>query len=152
MWMPSDCNDGSIDISPAATEVCDGIDNDCDGLGRRRQLSRHEHSQTYYSDADGDGYGDPNVSVTSCVPHSMCWTTPIVMMILLQANRAPNVAETCDFVDNDCDGVVDAPGTVAFFPTAGGLPVTSPLTGTSARPDLFSTPPEQWFYVMAAIM
>ena len=27
-----DCSDQSAAISPGATEVCDGIDNDCDGL------------------------------------------------------------------------------------------------------------------------
>ena len=27
----NDCNDSDPEVNPAATEVCDGIDNDCNG-------------------------------------------------------------------------------------------------------------------------
>jgi hypothetical protein len=55
-----DCNDGSAAINPAATEVCDGIDNDCDG-------SIDEGVQTtYYRDIDGDGFGNPAVTTMAC--------------------------------------------------------------------------------------
>ena len=29
----TDCNDFDAGISPDGTEVCDGVDNDCDGTG-----------------------------------------------------------------------------------------------------------------------
>ena len=56
----TDCNDNDPSIHPSATEVCNGKDDDCngeidDGAG-----------ETYYEDADGDGYGNPSVSTVSC--------------------------------------------------------------------------------------
>ena len=45
-----DCNDGNAAINPGATEVCDGIDNDCDS-----QTDEGLTFLTYYPDLDGDG-------------------------------------------------------------------------------------------------
>ena len=60
-----DCNDTVAAINPAATEVCDGMDNDCDGL-----VDDDDPSVTgqtlWYADNDGDGYGDPNNSLLAC--------------------------------------------------------------------------------------
>ncbi|MHC1744626.1 MAG: MopE-related protein [Syntrophobacteraceae bacterium] len=53
-----DCNDGNAGIHPGATEVCDGIDNNCSGQA-------DEGCVTWYRDADGDGYGDPGDSVVA---------------------------------------------------------------------------------------
>ena len=55
-----DCNDGAVTISPAATEVCDSLDNDCDGSTDEGVTS------TYYRDADGDTYGSPSVTTAAC--------------------------------------------------------------------------------------
>ncbi len=62
-----DCNDHDADINPAAEELCDGTDNDCDG-------SIDEGSPVdavdWYADTDGDGYGVAEDSVASCdAPH-----------------------------------------------------------------------------------
>ena len=57
----TDCNDGSAAISPSDTEVCDSVDNDCDGSTDEANASG---CSTYYYDYDGDGYG---TSTSSCL-------------------------------------------------------------------------------------
>jgi hypothetical protein len=57
-----DCNDNSVAINPAATEVCDGVDNNCNGQIDEGVLN------TYYQDADSDTYGNPNVTIQACIP------------------------------------------------------------------------------------
>jgi hypothetical protein len=55
-----DCNDQRADVYRGATEVCDGVDNNCDGIVDEGQ------TLTFYLDADGDGHGDPNHRVDAC--------------------------------------------------------------------------------------
>ena len=46
-----DCNDLAASILPAADELCDGIDNNCDG-----NADEGLTVSTWYLDADGDGF------------------------------------------------------------------------------------------------
>lgn len=57
----TDCIDDNPNAYPNATELCDNVDNNCDG-----QVDEGLIYNTYYLDADIDGYGDPNNSILSC--------------------------------------------------------------------------------------
>jgi hypothetical protein len=104
-----DCDDTDGAVSPAGFEVCDGQDDDCDGTVDEGV------GGTWYSDGDGDGYGDPATATAACsappgtVPTSGdCDDT--------SGTRFPGAAEVCDDLDQDCDGDVDE-GVLSTFHT-----------------------------------
>ncbi|MEZ4236388.1 MAG: MopE-related protein [Myxococcota bacterium] len=100
-----DCDDGDDTVNPDQTEICDGQDNDCDGMTDDQDPSVDPSTQSeYYADDDGDGFGDPDVTLLACraiVGYSSenaddCDDT--------RANVNPDRNEVlCDTVDNDCD-------------------------------------------------
>lgn len=55
---PVDCNDENAEINPDASEICDGVDNDCDDLTDEDDDSLTGGYEIFF-DADGDTYGDP---------------------------------------------------------------------------------------------
>jgi hypothetical protein len=59
----TDCDDSLDTVFPEADEYCDGLDNDCDDL---TDESDALDAPTWYLDADDDGYGNDEVSLTSC--------------------------------------------------------------------------------------
>ncbi|MDP2308968.1 MAG: MopE-related protein [Pseudomonadota bacterium] len=98
-----DCNDGNLAIRPGATEVCDSADNDCDGTADENDAV---DAATWYRDADTDGYGTVGTTFTSCrVPAG--YTASSTDCNDSDRTAYPGAAETCDSVDDDCDGTVD---------------------------------------------
>ena len=56
----TDCDDSNAAINPVATEVFDGVDNDCDGV-----------IDEGFNDADGDGYtSDIDCDAWQCTSQS----------------------------------------------------------------------------------
>lgn len=97
----TDCNDANGAINPGATEICNAIDDNCNG-----SIDEGLTFTTYYADADGDGYGDPSMSTVSCAPVAG-YVADNTDCSDSNAGVNPGATEVCDGLDNDCDGNID---------------------------------------------
>jgi type IV pilus assembly protein PilY1 len=96
-----DCDDDDDAINPDAEEVCDGIDNDCNGL---TDIEDGLETVTYYQDSDGDEYGNPDVSIEDCAPPEY-FVTDNTDCDDTNADIHPGAYDRCeDTIDADCDG------------------------------------------------
>jgi hypothetical protein len=98
----SDCDDTDARIHPGSFELCDWADNDCDGTVDIGAIG----GSYYYADTDGDGYGDYRSSLVLCRATSG-WSLLATDCDDDDATIHPGATETCDSVDEDCDGSID---------------------------------------------
>ena len=105
-----DCDDANAAINPGATEVCDAADTDedCDSAVDDADASvAASGKSTWYTDADGDTYGDAAATVLACdAPAGVVADSTDCDDSAAGVN--PGAAEaTGDEVDSDCDGAED---------------------------------------------
>lgn len=105
-----DDNDGSLDVNdcapldpsihPGAIELCNNVDDNCNG--------EIDEGFRFYQDSDVDGYGNPNNFVQECSgveppgylsDHSDCNDGNDLVH--------PGAQEICNGLDDDCDGLID---------------------------------------------
>ncbi|MCB9693671.1 MAG: putative metal-binding motif-containing protein [Alphaproteobacteria bacterium] len=98
-----DCDETGPDADlrfPGNPEVCDGVDNDCangvdDGIAFAE----------YGLDLDGDGFGDPAMTQTTCSGAPAGYVGDLTDCDDTgpdAASRFPGNPEVCDGIDNDC--------------------------------------------------
>jgi hypothetical protein len=124
----TDCDDQDSTAYPGAYELCDAVDNDCDGT-----IDNDAYCTDYdgctepdtcvvgscvpgpLRDADGDGFADVWCGGTDCHDGD--------------STIFPGAVEVCDGVDNDCDGNVDN-GCVTPTPTPTPTGTPTPTVGS----------------------
>ena len=95
-----DCDDQNSSIYPSADEICDGVDNNCDGAIDENVMN------TFYSDADEDGFGNPDRSVEACSAGEG-YVSNGSDCDDLDTQTYPSADEICDGKDNNCNGDID---------------------------------------------
>ncbi len=103
-----DCDDYNASIGTGSPEICDGLDNDCDGL------YDEDLYQYWYADNDGDGYGDNYNYYYYCQAS--------IGYIAVNGDCDDNnntvyagAAELCDGLDNNCDYNTDEGISMNYF-------------------------------------
>ena len=96
-----DCDDENPEIFPGAPEACNGTDDNCDG-----SIDEGLEENTYFLDADGDGYGMPESTTTACdLPEG--YSEVFSDCDDSMDDTFPGAYEFCDDRDNDCNSLID---------------------------------------------
>lgn len=96
-----DCDDTEPSISPGATEICDGVDQDCDGAIDDDAVD----AKVWYSDGDGDGHGVATAPVTGCDAPGPAYSLLADDCDDANSDAYPGAVEFAyDGIDQDCDG------------------------------------------------
>ena len=120
----TDCEDGDDTVHPDAEELCNGVDDDCDGTLPDDESDADNDGTstcegdcddddaavvvpTWYADGDADGQGDVNTTASACSAPSGyvasdadCDDTDDTVY--------DGATELCDGLDNDCDAALDS--------------------------------------------
>ncbi|MDP2309076.1 MAG: MopE-related protein [Pseudomonadota bacterium] len=97
-----ECDDTSAAVSPDATEVCNDVDDDCDGTVDEDAAD----ASTWYADADADSHGDAASTDVDCdQPYG--YVSDAEDCNDADADVNPGELERCDGDDDDCDGEAD---------------------------------------------
>lgn len=98
----ADCNDNDTSVFPGAPELCDGLDNNCDGIVDNgcKQCTPGALQPCYSGPVGTEGVGSCRAGARQCDPPGL-WSATCV-------GEVPPRAELCgNGLDDDCNGSVD---------------------------------------------
>ena len=98
-----DCDDNDATVYVGAEEQCDGVDNDCDGVVDEDDAV---DAPTWFSDSDGDGFGDAESSMMACSQPDG-FVEDATDCDDATGTTNPDADEVCGGGDEDCDGETD---------------------------------------------
>ncbi len=102
-----DCNDDNGNVHPGATEVCNGIDDNCvNGIDEGGVC---DTPTTWFHDGDQDGYGDASQTVVA-VNKPSGYVENDDDCKDDNGNVHPGATETCNGIDDNCVNGIDEGG------------------------------------------
>lgn len=104
-WVLSaeDCDDTRAEVNRTTRELCDGLDNNCDGV-----IDDGLNNTLFHRDEDGDDFGSETVSVPACIAPPG-YVNNALDCDDFNPGRNPDTRELCNNFDDNCDRQADQP-------------------------------------------
>lgn len=134
------CTDAGLlcsDTTGDNVEICDLVDNDCNGLSDDNAVN----ATVYFADSDSDDFGDDSTEFRSCVAPDGDFVSRGGDCDDGDSAVNPSAAEVCDAQDNNCDGLVD---NNALDAVAGFLDGDGDGFGDGSTFDFYCEPPDNF--------
>ena len=110
----NDCDDNNASVFPGASEVCNTLDDDCNGFADDGLTFT-----MYYADTDDDTFGDASNTSSTCNGLPAGYVNDNTDCDDSENTVYPGAVEICDGLDNDCNGDTDENTASASITPAG---------------------------------
>ena len=98
----TDCNDTDSTINPLGIEVCNSLDDNCNGT-----TDEDFAFTTYYLDADSDSFGNTLVDSISCLLSIDGYVSNNIDCVDSNSAIFPGASEVCNTFDDNCNFIID---------------------------------------------